>query len=125
MRRRAEPETEAGFALLDALVAVALLAGTVSLVPAMVVQARQMVVQSELSFEARLIADAVLTALTLLPPEIGFRRGEEAGHSWQATTRQEEAPTQDAPALFRLRLVVEVDRGRQIVVERIYRGDAL
>lgn len=114
--------TEDGFALLDALIAVALLAGTVSLVPAMIVQARQMVAQAGSHYETRLVADAVLTELTLLPPQIGFRRGEEAGRSWQATTRLYKAPADDASALYGLRLVVEIGRGRQLVVERLLRG---
>lgn len=119
----AVPETDAGFALMDALVAVAFLAGTVSLVPAMVVQARQVVMASETHFETRLIADAVLTELALSPPELGFRRGKAAGHAWQATSRQAAAATDEAPALYSLRLAIEVTGGRQLVVERLYRRD--
>ena len=121
--RPALPEPDAGFALMDALVAVAFLAGTVSLVPAMVVQARQMVMASETRFETRLVADAVLTELALAPPETGFRRGKAAGHAWQATSRQAVPATADAPALYSLRLAIEIDGGRQLVVERLYRRD--
>lgn len=81
-----------GFTLLEMLVAVAILAVLVSLIPRSFVYARAIINRSESWTEARLVAEAVLNGELAgghLRP--GTLRGEMDGYAWVATLKRNEA----------------------------------
>src|SRR4051812_777842 len=84
--RLARGSSEAGFTLLEMLVAVAVLAVLASLIPRGFVSARALIDRSDAWLEAQLVADAVLKdelAGSAMHP--GTFRGRKAGHEWSAT----------------------------------------
>jgi prepilin-type N-terminal cleavage/methylation domain-containing protein len=118
---------EAGFTLVEMLVAVAILAVLVSIVPRSFVFARSIIDHSRDWMGARLVADAVLNdTLTGNALQPGARAGELDGRRWRATIRQQTIPGAPAPddgtMLLDVRLEVDVSGGRTLVVETLRLG---
>ena len=111
-----------GFTLLELLVAVAILAALVTLIPRSFVSARAAIDRSQDWLEARLVAEAVLSgelADRNLRP--GTRRGTMDGHGWVAVivpsrfmTGQPEGTDR---ALLEVRLAVSVAGAATLDVE--------
>jgi prepilin-type N-terminal cleavage/methylation domain-containing protein len=115
---------EAGFTLVEMLVAVAILAVLVSIVPRSFVFARSIIDHSRDWMGARLVADTVLNdtlAGNALQP--GARAGEIDGRRWRATIRQQSIPGAPAPddgtMLLDVRLEVDVSAGRTLEIETL------
>ena len=126
-RRRQRSEREAGFTLVEMLVAVAILAVLVSIVPRSFVFARSIIDHSRDWMGARLVADAVLNdTLTGNALQPGARAGELDGRRWRATIRQQSIPGMPAPedgtVLLDVRLEVDVSAGRILEVETLRVG---
>jgi type II secretory pathway pseudopilin PulG len=115
---------EAGFTLIDTLIALAVLAVLSTLLPSALVTAREAIRQAEQWFEARLIADGLMQHLLLSGPRPGTTSGAAAGHTWQATTRFHEMPAQGATgAVYVTRIAVEVAGRRSVAFERLTFGE--
>lgn len=84
-RRGGRANGAAGFTLLEMIVAVAILAALVAIVPRSLVYARSVIGLSEAWTAARLVADAVL-AEELSGPDLhaGTLRGTRDGRAWTA-----------------------------------------
>lgn len=116
---------EAGFALLDALVAVALLAAVTALVPTMVVQARRMVEASGQTFHTSLAADLIVSDRLFDPPHVGRESGRSHGHQWEETTRVLQGPAEGnarSLALYSRLLTLKLQGGRDVRVETLVLG---
>ena len=124
---RSSAGREAGFTLVEMLVAVAILAVLVSIVPRSFVFARSIIDHSRDWMGARLVADAVLNDTLIgdgLQP--GARAGQLDGRRWRATIRQQSIPGAAAPdngqILLDVRLEVDVSAGRILEVETLRVG---
>lgn len=95
MQERAarRPDSQAGFTLLETLVAVLVLAALVSVVPRTLVAARNNLERSEDWLSARLVAETVLNE-ALVGPSLtaGIIGGDVDGRRWSATLRQVNSP---------------------------------
>ena len=115
-----------GFTLLEMLVAVAILAVLVSIIPRSFVYARALINRSESWTEARLVADAVLNGeLAGQDLRPGSRRGEMDGHAWVATlTRNDRlsAGAESGRALLQVNLQVMVSSRETFTVETLRIG---
>jgi prepilin-type N-terminal cleavage/methylation domain-containing protein len=118
---------EAGFTLVEMLVAVAILAVLVGMVPRSFVFARSIIDHSRDWMGARLVADAVLNdtlAGNGLQP--GARAGQLDGRRWRATIRPQSIPGAIMPdngqTLLDVRLEVDVSAGRTLEVETLRIG---
>jgi prepilin-type N-terminal cleavage/methylation domain-containing protein len=115
-----------GFTLLEMLVAVAILAVLVSLIPRSFVYARAIINRSESWTGARLVAEAVLNgelASGNLRP--GSRRGEMDGHSWVATLKPNEtlnAGVQASRILLEVNLQVAISPKQNFEVQTMRIG---
>jgi prepilin-type N-terminal cleavage/methylation domain-containing protein len=121
---RNDSAREAGFTLIEMLVAVAILAVLVGVVPRSFVFARSILDHSRDWMGARLVADAVLNdTLTGSSLQPGARAGEVDGRRWRATIRQQSIPGFPAPdtgqMLLDVRLEVDVSAGRTLEVETL------
>jgi len=118
---------QAGFTLLEMLVAVAVLAVLVTLVPRSLVAARGTLDHSQDWLRARLAAEAVLNddlvERTLRP---GVRTGVMDGRQWTATIERDRTvttdPSMDDRVLLAIRLEVEVSGTRTLAVETMRSG---
>jgi prepilin-type N-terminal cleavage/methylation domain-containing protein len=121
---RRSARSDAGFTLVEMLVAVAILAVLVSIVPRSFVFARSIIDHSRDWMGARLVADAVMNdTLTGNALQPGARAGELDGRRWRATIRPESIPGMPAPdngqLLLDVRLEVDVSAGRTLEVETL------
>jgi prepilin-type N-terminal cleavage/methylation domain-containing protein len=129
LRHPTREARDAGFTLLEMLVAVAVLAVLVGIVPRSFVFARSVIDHSRDWTSARLVAESVLndtlTGPTLRP---GARSGEMNGRRWRATIRRHaslNAPILDSgQMLLDVRLSVDVSAGRTLEVETMRVGGA-
>jgi prepilin-type N-terminal cleavage/methylation domain-containing protein len=124
--RTAPAERSGGFTLLEMLVAVAILAVLVSIIPRSFVYARAIINRSESWTEARLVADAVLNGelvgASLRP---GTRRGTMDGHAWVATLKRNDtlAPgAQTERALLEVNLQVTVSANQVLEIQSMRIG---
>jgi prepilin-type N-terminal cleavage/methylation domain-containing protein len=121
-RRRGDGE--AGFTLLEMMVAIGILAVLVSVVPRTFVFARSVIDHSRDWLGARLVAESVLND-TLHGPGLqpGARSGTVNGRRWRATLRPMNLPEATAPeggqTLLDVKLEVDVSTGRTFDVETI------
>lgn len=125
--RREGGARESGFTLIEMLVAVAILAVLVSIVPRSFVFARSVIDHSRDWMGARLVAEAVLNdTLTGSALQPGARSGELDGRHWRATIRQQSVPGSAMPdngqVLLDVRLEVDVSAGRTLEVETLRIG---
>ncbi|HEX9905386.1 MAG TPA: prepilin-type N-terminal cleavage/methylation domain-containing protein [Propylenella sp.] len=118
---------QAGFTLLEMLVAVAVLAVLVTLVPRSLVAARATLDSSQDWLRARLAVEAVLNddlvERTLRP---GVRTGIMDGRRWTATIERDTTvtadPSMDDRVLLAVRLEMEVSGTRTLAVETMRSG---
>ena len=113
---------EQGFTLLEMLVAVAILAALVAIIPRSFVSARAAIDRSQDWLEARLVAEAVLNGeLTDRNLRPGTRRGTLDGRSWAAVivpSRFAAGPREGTNrALLDIRLAVSVSGKASLDVE--------
>ena len=103
-------QTESGFTLLEMLVAVAILAALVGIVPRTLATARSLVDRSQDWVEARLVADHVLndelSGASLRP---GTRRGTVDGRRWRAVLQRDLDIPDQTPETGRVLLAVTVE----------------
>jgi prepilin-type N-terminal cleavage/methylation domain-containing protein len=118
----------AGFALLEMLVAVAILAVLVSVIPRSFVFARTVIHRSEAWTEARLVAEVVLNGeLAAGDLQPGTRRGDVDGRAWVATIQRNaelSAGVQSNRALLQVNLQVDVLGEDRLTVETLRIGAA-
>lgn len=120
---------EGGFTLLELLVAVAVLAVLVGVVPRSFVFARSILDHSRDWMDARLVAESVLNDV-LVGPAIapGARSGVIEGRRWHATLRRRGGLGVDASATSRtlldVRIEVDVGAGKMLEVETMRIGGA-
>jgi len=117
-----------GFTLLEVLVAVAILAALLYVVPRSLVSARVSIAQSQAWLEARLVAEEVLAeelqGKTMRPGSLG---GVSHGRRWSATITPSAVADGRGPEgqiLLEARLSVEVSPSRSLAVDRILLGMA-
>ena len=129
VRRARRLRSENGFTLLELLVAVAVLAALVTLIPRSFVSARAAIDRSQDWLGARLVAEAVLSgelADRNLRP--GTRRGTSDGHSWVAVIVPSRfmtgQPGETDRALLDIRLAVSVAGAASLDVETTRVGRA-
>jgi competence protein ComGC len=120
--KRLRPEQEAGFTLLDMLVAVAILAALVGIVPRSFVFARSLLDHSRDWMAARLVAESVLNdELARATLEPGVRGGVIEGRRWRATLRPSSlagaAPSESGRALLDVHISVEVGAGKSLEID--------
>ncbi len=125
MQKRQQDE---GFTLLEVLVAVAILAALLYVVPRSLVIARSSVVQSHAWLEARLVAEEVLaeelTGANLHP---GTFAGVTHGRRWRAVVLPSPIASGRGPKgemLLEARLSVNVSPSRNLAVDRLLVGVA-
>jgi len=127
MARRTLRPSESGFTLLEMLVAVAVLAALVGLVPRTLATARGLIDRSQDWAEARLVAEQVLndelTGPSLRP---GTRRGTVDGRRWRAVLQRDlDIPDQTAETgrvLLAVTVQVTVDGAQTLEVETMRIG---
>jgi prepilin-type N-terminal cleavage/methylation domain-containing protein len=127
MARRTPRPSEGGFTLLEMLVAVAVLAALVGLVPRTLATARGLIDRSQDWVEARLVAEQVLndelTGRSLRP---GTRRGIVEGRRWRAVLQRDlDIPDQTAETgrvLLAVTVEVTVDGAQTLEVETMRIG---
>jgi prepilin-type N-terminal cleavage/methylation domain-containing protein len=117
---------EAGFTLIEILVAMAVLAALAGLVPRTFVFARSILDHSRDWMDARLVAESVLNDTLTKSLQPGVRSGTLNGHHWRATLRQQGflgASALDTGAtLLDVRVAVDVSAGRTLEVETMRVG---
>jgi prepilin-type N-terminal cleavage/methylation domain-containing protein len=120
---------DCGFTLIEMLVAIAVLAVLVGIVPRSLVFARSIMDHSRDWMDARLVAESVLND-TLVGPAlaVGSRSGEIDGRRWRTTlTRHTATRPEDAESgriLLDVRIEVDVGAGRTLEVETMRIGGA-
>jgi prepilin-type N-terminal cleavage/methylation domain-containing protein len=118
---------DAGFTLIEMLVAVAVLAALVGIVPRSLVFARSIMDHSRDWMDARLVAETVLNnELVGRTLAVGTRSGEIDGRRWRTTitrhtaTRPEDSET--GRILLDVKMEVDVGAGRTLEVETMRIG---
>lgn len=124
--RSAAADRSGGFVLLDALVAVAVLAALLLALPSSFVTARKTLDRSQAWLEARLVAETVLERELGADPRIGAYSGSLNGRDWRAIVRPERgislAPTPNGQTMLHIRVMVDVHRGRVLDIETLRAG---
>ncbi len=118
---------DAGFTLVEMLVALAVLAVLAGIVPRSFVFARSIIDHSHDWMDARLVAETVLNddleGTTLQP---GARKGVVNGRNWRATLRPQAAlgagALEDGSMLLDVRIEVDVSAGRTLEIETLRVG---
>ena len=126
-RKTAGLSRDAGFTLLEMLVAVAVLALLAGVVPRSFVFARSILDHSRDWVAARLVAEAVLNDELRRPAlQPGARSGEIDGHMWRATLRRNTAlgapMLEDGRMLLDVHLEIEVSAGRMLALDTLAIG---
>ena len=107
--RQSRRNGECGFTLLEMLVAVAILAVLLSVIPRSFVAARAIINRSESWMDARLVAETVLNEeLAGMQLRPGARRGVVAGREWTAVLTPNGPLSADGRETGRLLLNVRV-----------------
>jgi prepilin-type N-terminal cleavage/methylation domain-containing protein len=117
---------EAGFTLIEMLVAVAILAVLVGLVPRSFVFARSIIDHSRDWTNARLVAESVLNDALTAPLQPGTRSGTLDNRRWRATLRPRgvlgASTLGNGEMLLEVRVEVDVSAGRTLEVETMRIG---
>ena len=119
----------AGFTLIEMLVAVAILAALVGIVPRSLVFARSIMDHSRDWMDARLVAETVLNDELVGPAlAVGTRTGVIDGRRWQVTLKRHTATRPEDPGTGRVLLDVEIEvevgAGKSLNVETMRIGGA-
>jgi prepilin-type N-terminal cleavage/methylation domain-containing protein len=115
----------AGFTLLESLIAVAVMAALLALLPRTLIDARTMTSQSHHWLQARLAAEAILAeefaSETLFE---GVRSGRAYERDWTAQVMRTAAPAPPEPefGLFHIRLTVAVTPRHELSIETVRIG---
>ena len=118
---------DAGFTLLEMLVAVAVLAALVGIVPRSLVFARSMMDHSRDWMDARLVAETVLNDELIGPAlAVGTRSGVIDGRRWRTTLKRHTAINTEGVETNRIlldvRIEVDVGAGRTLEIETMRIG---
>ena len=118
-----------GFTLIEMLVAVAILAALVGIVPRSLVFARSIMDHSRDWMDARLVAETVLNDELVGPAlAVGTRTGMIDGRRWQVTLKRHIATRPEDPGTGRVLLDVEIEvevgAGKSLKVETMRIGGA-
>ncbi|RDJ07031.1 type IV pilus modification PilV family protein [Rhizobium grahamii] len=117
-----------GFTLLEVLVAVAILAALLYVVPRSLVSARTSIVQSRAWLEARMVAEEVLAEeLQGKTVRTGTFGGVSHGRRWRAVITPSPEAAGHGPegqTLLEARLSVDVSSSRRLAVDRLLVGVA-
>lgn len=118
---------DAGFTLIEMLVAVAVLAALVGIVPRSLVFARSIMDHSRDWMDARLVAETVLNDELVGPSlAVGTRTGMIDGRRWRTTLSRHTATRPEDPGtgrvLLDVRIEVEVGAGRSLEIETMRIG---
>lgn len=118
---------DAGFTLIEMLVAVAVLAALVGIVPRSLVFARSIMDHSRDWMDARLVAETVLNDELVGPSlAVGTRTGVIDGRRWRTTLSRHTATRPEDPGtgrvLLDVRIEVEVGAGRSLEIETMRIG---
>jgi len=121
--------SDAGFTLLEMLVAIAILATLIALIPRGFVSARAIMDRSEDWLASQLVAEAVLDGeLSGSQLHPGVLQGTKAGRQWSATLRLNDnrfaAASKDGRVLLDVRVRVAVSPRRTLEVDTIRIGVA-
>lgn len=113
-----------GFTLLETLIAVAVMAALLALLPRTLLDARTLTNQSHHWLEARLLAESILAedfASTELSE--GIHSGRTYGRDWTVrVVRAASAPPDTRLRLFEIDVTVDVSPGRTLSVETVRLG---
>jgi type II secretion system protein I len=118
---------DSGFTLLEMLVAVAILAVLVGIVPRSFVFARSAIDHSRDWMDARLVAETVLND-ELVGPQLapGTRGGVIEGRRWRATLNRNTAtaaePSESGEVLLDVRIEVDVGGGKSLQIDTMRIG---
>jgi prepilin-type N-terminal cleavage/methylation domain-containing protein len=120
---------DAGFTLIEMLVAVAVLAALVGILPRSLVFARSIMDHSRDWMDARLVAETVLNDELVGPAlAVGTRTGMIDGRRWRTTLRRHTAtrpePSETGRVLLDVRIEVEVGAGKSLEIETMRIGGA-
>jgi prepilin-type N-terminal cleavage/methylation domain-containing protein len=122
-RRRAHEGNNAGFTLLETLVAVLVLAALVSVVPRTLVAARTIIERSADWLEARLVAETVLNEALGGELKSGAMSGVVDGRRWTARLRPAGMPqSESGRVLLDVRVEVAVSGDRVLEVDTMRIG---
>ncbi len=122
--RRGQRATD-GFTLLESLIAVAVMAALLALLPRTLVDTRSMTGQSHHWLQARLAAEAILAEEFASEVLIeGVRSGRAYERDWTAQVMRTAAPAPPEPelGLFHIRLTVAVTSRHELSIETVRIG---
>lgn len=112
-----------GFALVEVIVALAVMAVLAGVIPRALVSAREAARQTEAWHQSAMLAQLLLAERTSGPAlRAGTTRGEASGRKWSVTVAPRSGSAATARPLLDVRIDVEVSGGRMLTVETVRVG---